>query len=91
MANALIAALSLIVGIATGPATNPGSAPVTAAPSAPPDAKYCMRVAPATGSLVEQVRCWTRREWTEQGVDIDKEWAKEGVTVITDRPYSGRG
>ena len=82
MASALITALSMSVAIATGPATNPESAPVTAAPSAPPDAKYCMRIAPATGSLVEIVRCWTRREWIEQGVDVDQEWAKEGVAVI---------
>ena len=52
------------------------------APAAGPNARYCMRIAPATGSLVEVVRCWTRAQWSEQGVDVDKEWAKEGVAVI---------
>lgn len=73
-------ALSMAIAIAPGAAPNSESAPV-AAPSAPADARYCMRVAPATGSLVELVRCWTRREWTEQGVDVDKEWAKEGIAI----------
>ena len=31
---------------------------------------------------VQTVQCWTRDEWAEQGVDVDKEWAKEGVGVV---------
>ena len=79
MAYEWIAALSIAAAIAPGLATNPELS--AAAPSAPPDARYCMRVAPATGSLVELVRCWTRQEWAEQGVDVDREWAKEGVAI----------
>jgi hypothetical protein len=41
-----------------------------------------MRVEPIVGSNVETVQCWTRAEWLEQGVDVDKWWAKEGVTVV---------
>lgn len=52
------------------------------APSAGPDALYCLRIEAITGSRLEQVRCWTRGEWAEQGVDLDKEWPKEGVRVI---------
>jgi hypothetical protein len=52
------------------------------APEAGPDARYCLRVEPITGTLTEQVRCWTRAQWDEQGVDVDREWAKEGVRVI---------
>jgi hypothetical protein len=52
------------------------------APAAGPEARYCLRVEPVTGTLVERVRCWTRAQWDEQGVDVDKEWAKEGVGVI---------
>jgi hypothetical protein len=52
-----------------------------AAPLASPGAKYCMRVEPPTGSRVETVECWTREEWADQGVDVDKDWAKEGVEV----------
>ena len=51
------------------------------APAAGPDAKYCLRVEAFTGSRIETVRCWTREKWAEQGVDVDKEWAKEGVEV----------
>jgi hypothetical protein len=40
-----------------------------------------MRVAPATGSQIEVVRCWTRDQWAEQGDDVDKAWAEEGVSV----------
>lgn len=52
------------------------------APAAGPEARYCLRVEPVTGTLVERVRCWTRAQWVEQGVDVDREWAKEGVSVI---------
>jgi hypothetical protein len=41
-----------------------------------------MHVEPVTGSLVETVQCWTRAEWAEQDVDVDREWAKEGVAVL---------
>ncbi len=51
------------------------------APAAGPDARYCMRVE-LTGNVVEPVRCWTREKWAEQGVDVDKEWAREGIRVI---------
>ena len=52
--------------------------------SAPPgnaDTRYCMRIE-LTGNLVEPLRCWTRDQWADQGVDVDKEWPKEGVRVI---------
>ena len=35
-----------------------------------------------TGNVVEPVRCWTREKWAQQGVDVDKEWPKEGIRVI---------
>jgi len=41
-----------------------------------------MRIEAITGSRMEQVRCWTRAEWAEQDVDVDQEWAKDGVRVI---------
>jgi hypothetical protein len=55
---------------------------VAGAPAAGPDARYCLRVEPLTGTLTERVRCWTRDQWDEQGVDVDKAWAKDGVNVI---------
>jgi len=56
--------------------------PGTPAPAAGPNARFCMKVEPMTGSRLETVRCWTREEWAFQGVDVDKDWAKEGVAVI---------
>ena len=76
----LVAAFIMIVAISPVSAANPEPTP-TAAPSAGPDAKYCMRVDPFTGSRIETIKCWTREQWAEQGVDVDKEWAKEGVAI----------
>ncbi|HEX8514174.1 MAG TPA: hypothetical protein VF688_13825 [Allosphingosinicella sp.] len=78
----LAAAFSLIVAVSPALAQPYGRDDMAGAPAAGPDARYCLRVAADTGSLVERIRCWTRRQWDEQGVDVDKEWAKEGVTVI---------
>jgi hypothetical protein len=62
---------------------NPSTDALTmGAPAAPPEARYCLRVEPQTGSRIESVECWTREEWAEADVDVDKEWAKEGVRVI---------
>ena len=79
----LAVAFSLIV-VAASPvlAQSAGRDSMDGAPAAGPEARYCLRVAPLTGTLVERVRCWTREQWVEQGVDVDKEWAREGVTVI---------
>jgi hypothetical protein len=41
-----------------------------------------MRIEAITGSRLEEVKCWTRAEWAEQGVDVDHDWAAEGVRVI---------
>ena len=51
------------------------------APAAGPDAKYCLRVDPFTGSNIERIKCWTREQWADQGVDVDEVWAKDGVAV----------
>ena len=53
----------------------------TAAPPGTPNTKYCMRVE-LTGNIIEPVLCWTRWEWAEQGVDVDRDWHREGVRVI---------
>jgi hypothetical protein len=78
----LAAVFSLVVAVSPALAQPSGGDDMTGAPAAGPDARYCLRVAAETGSLVERIRCWTRRQWLQQGVDVDKEWAKEGVTVI---------
>ena len=73
-------ALSLLVAASPLSAAQP-EVPAEPAPAAGPTAKYCMRVE-LTGNVIEPVKCWTREEWAEQGVDVDKEWAREGVRVI---------
>lgn len=51
------------------------------APEGTATTRYCMRVT-LTGHVIEPIRCWTRDQWAEQGVDLDREWAREGVKVI---------
>ena len=62
-------------------ATNPVGDEPGAAPPGTAETRYCMRVEPVTGSRIETIECWTRAQWAEQGVDVDAEWAKEGVAV----------
>ena len=76
----LAAALGMIVTASPLSAASTQT-PATAAPDAGPNARYCMRIEPPTGSRVETVECWTREEWADQGVDVDKDWEKEGVEV----------
>lgn len=78
----LAVAFSLIVAVTPAFAQPSGRDSMTGAPAAGPDARYCLRVAADTGSLVERIRCWTREQWVGQGVDVDKEWAREGVKII---------
>ena len=56
----------------------PGS---TGAPAAGPDARYCLKIE-ITGSRIEEIKCWTRERWAQEEVDVDKEWAENGVRVL---------
>jgi hypothetical protein len=78
----LAVTFSLIVAASPILAQPPGRESMEGAPAAGPGARYCLRVGPVTGTLTERIRCWTREQWVEQGVDVDKAWAKEGVSVI---------
>jgi hypothetical protein len=55
--------------------------PHSEAPALSFNGKYCLRVEAGTGSKVETVECMTREQWAAQGVDLDKEWAEEGVVL----------
>ena len=77
----LVLALTIIAAAAPGVAAGRGPMP-TAAPAGTPQTRYCMRIEAITGSRIEEVKCWTRDEWAEQGVDVDKDWAKEGVRTL---------
>ena len=51
------------------------------APAGSSDTRYCMKIE-LTGSVIQRVKCWTREQWAEQGVDVDKDWPREGVRVL---------
>lgn len=70
-------------------ASQPALPTQTGAPAAPPTARYCLRVDPTTGSRMETIRCETRADWAAMDVDVDAEWAKWGVRVVTSPPYNG--
>ena len=77
-----IIALGTIIAASAASASQPDLTPVNVAPAGTPTTRYCMRVEAPTGTRIESVLCWTRDEWAEQGVDVDKDWAKEGVAVL---------
>ena len=77
----LIVALSALAAIAA-PAGAVQTMDMGPAPAGTPDTQYCMRIEAPTGSRAERVMCWTRWEWADQGVDVDRDWPKEGVAVL---------
>ncbi|MEO8456116.1 MAG: hypothetical protein ABI454_13250 [Sphingomicrobium sp.] len=78
-----IAAFGMVIAAVPVSATTAGPPTTTPAPPGTAETRYCLRVEPQTGSRIESVECWTREEWAEGGVDVDQEWAKEGVRVLT--------
>lgn len=77
-----LAAVTLLIATAPSAATPPKPAQEIQAPAAGANARYCLRVEAVTGTRLETVQCHTRGEWADWEVDVDKEWAKEGVRVI---------
>ena len=77
----LIAALGLMAAYSPAMAAQSDEV-VQGAPAAGENARYCLRVEPTTGSRIELIQCETRYEWALLGVDVDKEWPKEGVRVV---------
>jgi hypothetical protein len=77
----VVVALSMIAAASPVSATSPEPTPNTA-PAGTPETKYCMWIEAITGTRVESVWCWTREEWAQQGVDVDKAWAKDGYKII---------
>jgi len=75
-------ALSIIATSSPVSAARQDPTATPAAPSGTPDTRYCMRIEAITGSRLEQVKCWTRDEWAQRGVDVDSDWPREGVRTI---------
>jgi hypothetical protein len=78
----LAIALGMIFTASSVSASQPQPTPQEGAPAAPPDARYCLKVDPLPGSRIETIMCETRDEWAQLEVDLDQEWATEGVRVI---------
>lgn len=68
--------------IATSAIANTQPTPTTGAPTGDANTRYCLRVDPITGSRMETIQCRTREEWAQLEVDVDQEWAENGVRVI---------
>jgi hypothetical protein len=77
--NELIVALSLITSASQ---TAPNPAP-SSAPLGTPETRYCLRVDPLIGSRVATIQCMTRDEWAGLEIDVDQEWAENGVRTIS--------
>jgi len=88
----LVAAFGMIVTASPLSATTPEPTPATLPPTEAPGTLYCLRVGAYTGTRLEHVQCWTRQKWADQCnydnwpwgqecVDVDKEWAKNGVRI----------
>lgn len=77
----LVMALSLIAAATPVWAASEDRPQPATAPPGTAETRYCMWMAATTGTLIEHVQCWTRDQWARQGVDVDKDWPKEGVRV----------
>ncbi len=77
-----IVALAMIVAASPVSAALPAPIGEATPPAESSDARYCLRVDPTTGSRIETIQCRTREEWAQLDVDVDKEWADNGVRVI---------
>jgi hypothetical protein len=78
-----VVALSMVVAAPPVAAAQHEPTREAGAPAAAPDARYCLRVDPITGSRMETIRCETRDGWALLDVDVDQEWADNGVRVIS--------
>ena len=76
----MLAAFGLLIA-ASPVAASQRLAPGTPAPPGSPTTLYCLRIT-VTGYAIDPIQCWTRAEWAEQDVDVDKEWAANGVRTI---------
>ena len=79
MAHGLIVALGLALASAQPPSDQ---VPANPAPPGTPETRYCLRVDPLIGSKIPTIECLTRYEWSMLEIDVDQEWAENGVRVI---------
>jgi hypothetical protein len=77
----LVLALVMILPSVPVSAASAQPEPMVLAPAGTAETRYCLRVGPVTGRIAETIECWTREQWAEQDVDVDQEWAEEGVGI----------
>jgi len=82
LAAAVLAAAPAAAAVAPPAAAAATDAPAAAAPAGTAATRYCMKVEAVTGTRLEKIECWTRAEWSAQGVDVDRDWPEEGVRTI---------
>ena len=70
--------MNLFVAMSMSTALLPGMP----APEASPSALYCLRMEPITGTRIGTIECRTRDAWAEDDVNVDDEWAENGVRVL---------
>jgi hypothetical protein len=76
-------AVTLSIGMTALTLTPAAAQPTsTGAPAGTPTTRYCLRVDPITGSRLETIQCRTRADWASLEVDVDQEWAENGVKVL---------
>ena len=78
-----VLAVALGAILASSAAASIQSTPTTGAPAGDASTRYCLRVDPITGSRMETIQCRTREEWALLEVDVDQEWAENGVRTIS--------
>ena len=76
----LLIGLGAIIATSAAASTQPSQ--TTAAPAGDANTRYCLRVDPVIGSRIETIQCRTREEWALLEVDVDQEWAENGVRVL---------
>jgi hypothetical protein len=76
----LVMALSIAFAASPVLASIPDGVPMP--PAGSPQTQYCLRMEPIIGSRIATIRCATRDEWAQLDVDLDQEWAENGVRVI---------
>jgi len=82
MAHRLVIAVGMIAAASPLSATVQDQSQTTGAPAGNPETRYCMHIEAVTGSRIEKLKCWTRDEWAQHDVDLDRDWPKEGVRTI---------
>src|SRR5438309_11970898 len=75
-------AVTLSIGMAALTLTPATAEPTPArAPAGTPGTRYCLRVDPVTGSRLQTIQCRTREDWASLELDVDQDWAENGVRV----------